>query len=262
MIDPSAKIDPLAKIDPGAVLGKNVSVGPWTYIGPDVEVGDDCVIHSHIVLKGPTRIGRNNTLYQFSTIGDDTPDLKYDGEPTRLVIGDNNVIREGVTIHRGTVQDRHETTIGDDNLIMAYVHIGHDCVIGNHTILVNNAALAGHVKVADWAFLSGYTKIQQYVCIGAHAFIGADAFVNQDVPDYLMVAGFPAVPRTINKVGLERRGFSKEQIRAINKAYKIVYRKGLKLEDALAELGALADHRDVIQPFIDSIRRSERGIIR
>ena len=261
-IDPSAKVDPLAKIDPSAVLGKNVSVGPWTYIGPDVEIGDDCVIHSHVVLKGPTRIGNKNTFYQFSTIGDDTPDLKYDGEPTRLVIGDNNTIREGVTIHRGTVQDRHETTIGDHNLIMAYVHIGHDCVIGNHTIMVNNASLAGHVKVADWAFLSGYTKFQQYITIGAHSFIGAEAFVNQDVPAYVMVAGFPAGPRTINKVGLERRGFSKEQIRAIKQAYKILYRKGLKLEEALVELDAISDHRDVIQPFIDSIRRSERGIVR
>lgn len=258
----SAKIDPLAKIDPTAVLGENVSVGPWTYIGPDVEIGDGCVIHSHVVLKGPTRLGNKNTIYQFSTVGDDTPDLKYDGEPTRLVIGDNNTIREGVTIHRGTVQDRHETTIGDDNLIMAYVHIGHDCVIGNHTIMVNNASLAGHVKVGDWAFLSGYTKIQQYTTIGAHSFIGAEAFVNQDVPAYLMVAGFPARPRTINKVGLERRGFSKEQIRALRQAYKTLYRKGLKLEEALAELEAMTAHRDIIQPFIDSIRNSECGIVR
>jgi len=262
VIDSSANIDPLAKIDPDAVLGKNVSVGPWTYIGPGVEVGDDCVIHSHIVLKGPTRLGRNNTLYQFSTIGDDTPDMKYDGEPTRLVIGDNNVIREGVTIHRGTVQDRSETTIGDNNLIMAYVHIGHDCVIGNNIIMVNNASLAGHVKVADWAFLSGYTMLHQYIHIGAHSFIGAAAFVNQDVPDYVTVAGHPAEPRTINKTGLERRGFSKEQIRAINRAYKTLYRKGLKLDEALAELESLTEHLDVIQPFIDSIRRSKRGIIR
>ena len=174
----AAVIDPLAKIDPGAKLGQNVSVGPWTTIGPGVEIGDGSVIHSHVVLKGPTQIGENNTIYQFSTIGDDTPDMKYGGEPTRLVMGNNNIIREGVTIHRGTVQDRHETTIGNHNLVMAYVHIGHDSVVGNHTILVNNASLAGHVKVGDWAFLSGYTMIHQYVHIGAHAFVGAAAYVN------------------------------------------------------------------------------------
>ena len=160
-------IDPRAIIDPRAVLAADVEVGPWSIVGPDVEIGEGTVIGPHVVLKGPTKIGRHNRIFQFSSVGEDTPDLKYKGEPTRLVIGDHNVIREGVTIHRGTVQDRSETTIGDHNLIMAYVHIGHDSVIGNHCILVNNTALAGHVHVDDWAILSGYTLVHQFCRIGA-----------------------------------------------------------------------------------------------
>ena len=255
-------IDPLAKIDPGARLGRNVHVGPWSYIGADVEIGDDCVVHSHVVIKGPTRIGRDNEVFQFATLGEATPDLKYRGEPTELIIGDHNRIREGVTVHRGTVQDRSETRIGSHNLIMAYVHIGHDCVIGDHVILVNNASLAGHVMVDDWAFLSGYTLVHQYVNVGAHAFVGAAAYLNQDVPAYVMATGHPAVPRTVNKVGLERRGFTGHQIKAIQDAYKTLYRRGLKLEQALAELEAKDAHADVLAPMIDSIRRSSRGIIR
>lgn len=255
-------IDPLAKIDPGARLGRNVSVGPWTWIGPDVEIGDDCVIHSHVVIKGPTRIGCGNEVFQFATLGEATPDLKYRGEPTELVIGDHNRIREGVTIHRGTVQDQGETRIGSHNLIMAYVHVGHDCVIGDHVILVNNASLAGHVVVDDWAFLSGYTLVHQYVNVGAHAFVGAAAYLNQDVPAYVMAAGHPAQPRTINKVGLERRGFTAEQIKAVQGGYKTLYRRGLKLEDALTELESDETQRAVLTPLIHSIRRSKRGIIR
>jgi len=255
-------IDPLAKIDPGARLGRNVAVGPWTYIGPDIEIGDDCIIHSHVVLKGPMRIGRGNEIFQFATLGEATPDLKYRGEATQLVIGDHNRIREGVTIHRGTVQDRGETRVGSHNLIMAYVHIGHDCVIGDHVILVNNASLAGHVVVDDWAFLSGYTLVHQWVNVGAHAFVGAAAYLNQDVPAYVMAAGHPAQPRTINKVGLERRGFTAEQIKVVQAAYRTLYRRSLKLEEALAELEGDESHRELLAPLIDSIRRSRRGIIR
>lgn len=255
-------IDPLAKIDPGARLGRNVQVGPWTWIGADVEVADDCIIHSHVVIKGPTRIGRGNEIFQFSTLGEATPDLKYQGENTALVIGDYNRIREGVTIHRGTVQDRSETRIGSHNLVMAYVHVGHDCVIGDHVILVNNASLAGHVVVDDWAFLSGYTLVHQWVNVGAHAFVGAAAYLNQDVPAYVMATGHPAEPRTINKVGLERRGFTAEQIRVVQGAYKTLYRRGLKLDEALAELEADVPHRELLAPLLDSIRRSRRGIIR
>lgn len=255
-------IHPTAIIDPSVELGAGVNVGPLSVIGPDVKIGAGTVVASHVVIKGPTVIGSQNRFFQFSTIGEDTPDMKYGGEPTRLLIGDRNVFREGVTVHRGTLQDRGETVVGDDNLFMAYVHIGHDCVVGNHTILVNNASISGHIHVGDWAFLSGYTLIHQHVRIGPHAFLGAGAYLNQDLPAYVMAAGHPAVPRTVNKVGLERRGFTKEQVAEINRAYKAVYRQGLKLDEALARIEAVVQHRDVLQPFIDSIRASERGIIR
>ena len=256
------KIHPTAVIDSAVELGEGVEIGPLSVIGANVQIGDDTVVASHVVIKGPTVIGAKNHIYQFSTIGEDTPDLKYNGEPTRLIIGDRNVFREGVTVHRGTIQDRGETLIGNDNLFMAYVHIGHDCVVGNHTILVNNASISGHIHVGDWAFLSGYTLIHQHVRIGAYAFLGAGAYLNQDLPAYVMAAGQPAVPRTINKVGLERRGFTKEQVRTINRAYKVLYRQGLKLDEALSIIESDEKHNDVLQPFVDSIRGSTRGIIR
>ncbi|RZA04264.1 MAG: acyl-ACP--UDP-N-acetylglucosamine O-acyltransferase [Moraxellaceae bacterium] len=192
MIHPSAIIDPAARIAEG------VSIGPWTYIGPEVEIGAGCRIESHVVIKGPTRMGQNNRVFQFSTLGEDTPDLKYRGEPTTLTIGDNNIFREGVTIHRGTVQDRGDTLIGNDNLLMAYVHVGHDSVVGNHCILVNNAALAGHVVVNDWAILGGYTLVHQFCHVGQHAFTGMGSAVGKDIPAYVMVTGAPAQARSIN----------------------------------------------------------------
>ncbi|MFD1216227.1 MULTISPECIES: acyl-ACP--UDP-N-acetylglucosamine O-acyltransferase [Microbulbifer] len=255
-------IHPTAIVDPSATIGDEVKVGPYTIIGPDVEIGDGCDIASHVVLSGPTRIGRNNRIYQFSSVGQDTPDKKYQGEPTTLVIGDGNVIREGVTIHRGTVQDRGETTIGNDNLLMAYAHIGHDSVIGNHTILVNNVALAGHVYVKDWAILSGYTLVHQHCTIGEHAFTGMGAGIGKDVPAYVMVAGNPAEAKTINAEGLRRRGFSREEIALINRAYKVVYRRGLTSEEALESLRDLRQESAVIQPWIDSLSTSSRGIVR
>ena len=254
-------IDPSAIIDPTATLGENVSIGPWTIIGPNVEIGDNCQIASHVVIRGPSKIGCNNKIYQFSTIGDDTPDLKYKGEPTRLIIGDNNCIREGVTIHRGTVQDKGETIIGDNNLLMAYAHVGHDSVIGNHVIMVNNASLAGHVIVGDWAILSGYALIHQYVSIGAHSFIGPAAFSYHDVPAFITAFGSPAEPRTINREGLKRRGFSVEQIALVNKAYKLLYRRGLSIEEATVAIAELGDD-PVIEAMIDSLKISTRGIIR
>ena len=255
-------IHPTAIIDPAAKLASDVSVGPWTLIGPNVEIGAGTVIHSHVVIKGPTRIGNNNTIYQFSTVGEDTPDLKYKGEPTELIIGDNNVIREGVTIHRGTVQDKGVTSIGNDNLIMAYVHIGHDSVVHNHTILVNNAALAGHVEVKDWAILSGYTLVHQFCSIGEHAFTGMGTAVGKDIPAYVMANGSPASVHGINSEGLKRRGFSAEAINNIKKAYKIVYRQGLTVEQALTQLDAMVAECQEIQPLIDSLRKSQRGIVR
>jgi UDP-N-acetylglucosamine acyltransferase len=250
-----------AVIDPSAVIGKDVSVGPWTTIGANVKIGDNCNIASHVVIKGPTVIGSGNTIYQFASVGEDTPDLKYKGEPTRLVIGNNNTIREGVTIHRGTIQDNGETLIGSDNLFMAYVHVGHDCVIGNHVVMTNNAAVAGHVHVGDWSILSGFAMIHQYVSLGAHCFIGPAAFVYHDVPAYVTVSGSPAEPRTINREGLKRRDFSVEQIAMANKASKILYRRGLRLEEAIRTIADLGDD-PVITMFIDSVERSTRGIIR
>jgi UDP-N-acetylglucosamine acyltransferase len=262
MIDATAKIHPSAIIDPSATLAAGVEVGPWTLIGPDVELGEGCVIASHVVIKGPTKIGKHNRIYQFSTVGEDTPDLKYKGEPTRLVIGDHNVIREGVTIHRGTIQDRHETTIGNHNLFMAYVHIGHDSVIGNHCILVNNTALAGHVHMGDWAILSGFTLVHQFCKIGAHSFSGMGSAIGKDVPAYVVVNGSPAEAKNINLEGLRRRGFTKEDLSALTKAYKTIYRRGFTVEEALVELKEQAKEFSCLHLLIDSLVSSTRGIVR
>lgn len=255
-------IDPQAIIHPSAQLADDVEVGPWTTIGPDVVIGAGCRIASHVVIKGPTVIGANNHIYQFSTVGEDTPDLKYQGEPTRLVIGDNNIIREGVTIHRGTIQDRSETTIGNDNLIMAYVHIGHDSVVGNHCILVNNTALAGHVIIGDWAILSGFTLVHQFCHIGSHSFTGMGSAVGKDVPAFVMVNGAPAAAKSINSEGLRRRGFSKDEIAVINRAFKVIYRRGLTVEEALAQLRPMAEDCAPLSMMIESLQISKRGIVR
>lgn len=255
-------IDPRAIIDPSAVLAENVSVGPWSIIGPDVEIGSGTKIESHVIIKGPARIGKNNHIFQFSSVGEATPDLKYKGEPTRLVIGDNNIIREGVTIHRGTIQDRGETTIGNDNLIMAYVHIGHDCVVGNHCILVNNASLAGHVHIDDWAILGGYTLVHQFCHIGQHCFTGMASAIGKDVPAYVMVAGNPSAAKSINSEGLRRRGFTQEEIAVLNKCFKLVYRRGLTVEEAIRELTQLAVDCDRVNLLIESLQSSTRGILR
>ncbi|MFT5605624.1 MAG: UDP-N-acetylglucosamine acyltransferase [Paracoccaceae bacterium] len=255
-------IDPRAIIDPSAKIGENVDIGPWTIVGPNVEIGDDCVIASHVVLKGPMRMGRCNKIYQFSTVGDDTPDLKYQGEYTTLIIGDNNVIREGVIIHRGTVQDRAETTIGDHNLFMAYSHVGHDSVVGNHCVLVNNSALAGHVIMGDWAILAGYALVHQYCKLGAHSFMGMGAAVGKDIPAYVTVTGNPGEAKGVNVEGLKRRGFSSDAIADIRRAYKILYRQGLTVDAALEAMAEIAVTTPEVQVLIESVRQSERGIVR
>ncbi len=255
MIHPSAIIDPSAKI------ADNVTIGPWTFIGADVEIGAGCNIASHVVIKGPTVMGSGNKIYQFSTIGDDTPDKKYNGEPTKLIIGNDNLIREGVTIHRGTVQDNSETVIGNNNLLMAYAHIGHDCVIGDNVIMVNNASISGHVHVGNWAILSGYSLVHQFVHIGAHCFVGPAAFVYHDIPAYVTAFGSPAEPRTINREGLKRRGFTADQIALINQAYKLLYRRGLQLEEAIKSISEISDD-PAIKMFLTSLAHSTRGIIR
>ncbi len=255
-------IDPRAIIDPTAKVADDAEIGPWTIIGPEVEIGSGTVIASHVVLKGPTIIGANNKIYQFSSVGEDTPDLKYQGEETRLVIGDNNVIREGVTIHRGTIQDRAETTIGDNNLLMAYVHIGHDSVIGDNTIFVNNASVAGHVHVGDWAILAGYTLVHQFCHIGAHSFTGYGSHISKDVPAYVTVNGQPAEAKTVNVEGLRRRGFSSKAITAIRRAYKIIYRQGLTTKEALIKLREMQVEHAELGLLIESLESSTRGIVR
>jgi UDP-N-acetylglucosamine acyltransferase len=255
-------IDPRAIIDPNAKLADDVVVGPWSIIGPDVEIGEGTVLGPNVIIKGPTRIGKHNRVYQFSSLGEDTPDRKYKGEPTRLVIGDHNIIREGVTMHRGTIQDRDETTVGDHNLIMAYAHIGHDSVVGNHCILVNNVALAGHVHIGDWAILSGYTLVHQFCHIGAHSFAGMGSAIGKDVPAYVTVSGNPAEARSMNFEGLRRRGFSAEAIQALRRAYKTVYRQGLTIEEALADLAEPSLQFPEVAVCRDSIQASNRGITR
>lgn len=248
-----------AIISPEAQLGKNVKVGPWTYIGPNVEIGDDCDIRSHVVIKGPTRIGKGNTIYQFSSVGEDCQDKKYNGEPTRLEIGDNNIIRENVTIHRGTIQDNSLTKIGSNNLLMAYVHVAHDCIVGNNIILANATNLAGHVVVDDWAILGGFTGVHQFCKIGAHSFCGVGSVVVKDVPPFVLCAGQNAVPHGINAEGLKRRGYASDEIMAVRRAYKEIYRKGLGVQEALANL---SDDSELVNIFKRFIEQSERGIIR
>jgi UDP-N-acetylglucosamine acyltransferase len=255
-------IDNQARIDPSAKLADDVVVGPWTLIGPDVEIGPGCIIESHVVIKGPTIIGANNHIFQFSSIGEATPDLKYRDEPTRLVIGDNNIIRENVTIHRGTVQDRSETTIGNHNLLMAYVHIGHDSIVGDHTILVNNTALAGHCQIGDWAILSGFTLVHQFCKLGPHCFSGMGTAIGKDVPAYVTVSGAPAEAKTINSEGLRRRGFSSEAISQLRRAFKILYRQGLTLDGAIQRLELMLSETPEVEVLIESIRSSGRGIVR
>ena len=255
-------IDSQARVDPSAKLADDVVVGPWTLIGPEVEIGPGCKIESHVVIKGPTIIGANNHIFQFSSIGEATPDLKYQDEPTRLLIGDNNIIRESVTIHRGTVQDRSETTIGDHNLLMAYVHIGHDSILGNHTILVNNTALAGHCQIGDWAILSGFTLVHQFCKLGPHCFSGMGTAIGKDVPAYVTVSGAPAEAKTINAEGLRRRGFSSGAISQLRRAFKILYRQGLTLDAAISRLETMLSETPEVEVLIDSIRASGRGIVR
>lgn len=251
-----------AIIDPTARLGAGVQVGPYSVIGPDVEIGENTWIASHVVIKGPTRIGRDCKIYQFNSIGDHPQDKKYAGEATRLEIGDRNVIRECCTINRGTVQDRGVTSIGNDNWIMAYVHIAHDCVVGNNTIFANNASLAGHVIIDDYVILGGFSLVHQFCHIGPHAFTGMGTAVSMDVPPYVTVAGHMAKPHGLNSEGLRRRGMSAETLRTLKQAYKTLYRSGNTLEQAIAKLEPVALECPEVAVFVEFLRHVTRGIVR
>jgi UDP-N-acetylglucosamine acyltransferase len=255
-------IHELALVDPGARIAADAVIGPWCLVGPDVEIGGGTVLESHVVIKGPTRIGCNNRIYQFSSLGESTPDQKYRNEPTTLVIGDHNIIREGVTMHRGTVQDRGETRVGDHNLFMAYVHVGHDSVVGNHTVLVNNTALAGHVQVGDWVTLSGYTLVHQYCKIGSHSFSGMGTAIGKDVPAFVTVSGSPAEAKTVNIEGMRRRGFDRHSMSCVRRAFKILYKQGLTLDAAQQLLQPLGQECAEVALLLQSLQNSQRGIVR
>jgi UDP-N-acetylglucosamine acyltransferase len=249
-------------IHPTAKIGADVKIGPWTIVGADVEIGDGCEISSHVILKGPMRLGKRNRIFQFSSVGEDPSDKKYHGEITRIEIGDDNIIREGATLHRGTEIGGGITRIGSHNLFMPYTHVAHDCIVGNNTIFSNNSAISGHVIVEDWAILGGYAGVYQFLRIGAHSFVGAQTHVNMDVPAFVIVNGTPPQAKGINITGLERRGFSKEAIQALRKAFKIMYRKGNILEEALVEMQSLVAEAPDVATLIASVRASSKGILR
>jgi len=255
-------IHPSAIVDPSAELAADVEVGPWTIIGPDVSIGPGTVIGPHVVIGGPTKIGANNRIFQFSSIGEECQDKKYKGEPTLLEIGDGNVIRESCTIHRGTVQDNSITKIGNDNLLMVNVHVAHDVIMGDHSIVANNASLAGHVHVGDYAVLGGYSAVHQFCHIGAHSICGAGSVVLKDVAAYTVVNGNTASAHGVNVEGMRRRGFSKEAVTALHRAYRIIFRKGLTVQDAIAEVRKLPYQGAELDVLIDSVLASTRGIVR
>jgi UDP-N-acetylglucosamine acyltransferase len=255
-------IHPTAIVHPGAIIGEEVEVGPYAVIGPHVSMGARCRIGPHAVVTGHTRMGANNRIYQFASIGEAPQDKKYSGEPTRLEIGDNNVIREFCTFNCGTVQDAGVTRLGNDNWIMAYVHLAHDCQIGNHTVFANNAQLAGHVHVGDYAILGGFTAVHQFCHIGAHSITAIGSVVLQDIPPFVMAAGSSAKPFGVNAEGLKRRGFPSAAITRLKRAYKTLYKSGLTLDQAKRELARQVTDCPEVQLILDFLASSQRGIIR
>lgn len=253
-------IHPTAIIDPSAIIGANVAIGPYSVIGAEVEIGDGTWIGPHVVINGPTKIGRDNRIFQFSSIGEITQDLKYKGERTYLEIGDNNTIREFCTINRGSIQDKAITKLGNHNLLMAYVHIAHDCVVGNHVVFSNNASLAGHVHVDDHVVMGGFSGVFQFCRVGAHSFISTNSVVIKDVPPFVKVSGYYAKPFGLNSVGLQRRGFSNEIISELKRAYKVIYRNGLTVANALAELANMTTPE--VRTMAEFIEASSSGIVR
>jgi len=255
-------IHPTAIVSSESELAPDVEVGAYTVIGPHVKIGAGSWIGPHAVINGPTTLGRECKVFQFASIGDAPQDKKYAGEPTRLEVGDRNVFRECTTINRGTAGGHGVTRIGNDNLFMAFTHVAHDCVVGDHCVMANYAVLAGHVEIGDWVIMAGYAGIHQCGKVGAHAFLGNNAAVNRDVPPYLLVSGMPAEPKGVNSEGLKRRGFTAAQITNIKNAYRILYRSGLKLAEATERLAELAATQPEIQPFVDFLGRATRSIVR
>jgi len=251
-----------AIIDPAARIAEGVTIGAYSVIGAEVEIGEGSWIGPHVVINGPTKIGKENRIFQFASVGEIPQDKKYRNEPTRLEIGDRNVIREGCTIHRGTTQDQSLTRIGNDNWIMAYVHVAHDCILGDNITMSNNVALAGHVTIGDYATLGGFSLVHQFVSIGAHAFTGMGSGIGKDVPPYIMVAGNPAAPHGLNSEGLKRRGYTPEQIASLRRAYKVLYRSGNTLDEAVSELESMAANAPELSQFIEFLKSQTRGIVR
>jgi UDP-N-acetylglucosamine acyltransferase len=255
-------IHPTAIVDPSADLAADVEVGPFAVIGPDVALGAGCIVGPHAVLRGPTRIGSGTHVFQFASVGEDPQDKKYAGERTTLHVGERNVIREFATVHRGTAQDRGETRIGNDNLLMAYTHVAHDCLIGNNNILANAASLGGHVEVQDWVILGGFSIVHQFCQIGAHSFSAMGSVISKDVPPYLTVGGHPAVPRGINVEGLKRRAFSVETITVLKRAYRQLYLSNLKLTESVAKLREWAADHPEVGRLAEFVADSNRSIVR
>lgn len=256
MIHPSALIDARAELDEG------VSVGPFALIGAGVQIGGGTAIGPHAVIKGPTRIGRDNQIFQFAAVGEIPQDMKYQGEETRLEIGDRNSIREFATLHRGTVQGGGVTRVGDDTLLMAYTHVAHDCQVGNRVILANAASLGGHVRVQDWAILGGFTIVHQFCQVGAHAFCAMGSVVTKDIPPYVTVGGHPARPHGINSEGLRRRGFGPDTIQSIRRAYKLLYKAGLTLDQAEVAVAGLAGEVPEVGILAEFVSQRARSIVR
>ncbi|MFT5138640.1 MAG: UDP-N-acetylglucosamine acyltransferase [Lysobacterales bacterium] len=251
-----------AIVSPEANIAEGVEIGAYSIIGPKVTIGANCRIGPHVVINGKTTIGENNQFYQFSSIGEHPQDKKYAGEETELIIGDNNSVREFCTFNTGTVQGHGVTRIGNDNWIMAYVHIAHDCIIGNNVIMANNATLGGHVTIGDYAILSGFAGVHQFVEIGEHSFVSFASFVNQSIPPYVTVSGEKAKAKGVNTEGLKRRGFTPEQVRNVRRAYRTLYRSGLSLEDAIKKLTNMEQESGEISPLLKFLNNVERSIIR
>ncbi|MDP1864565.1 MAG: acyl-ACP--UDP-N-acetylglucosamine O-acyltransferase [Thiobacillus sp.] len=257
-----AKIHPTALVDAKAQLADDVEIGPYSIIGEHVKIGAGTTVGSHAVITGHTTIGAHNQIFHFVSLGEAPQDKKYAGEPTRLEIGDHNVIREFCTFNIGTIQDRGVTTIGSHNWIMAYVHIAHDCIVGDRTIFANNASLAGHAEIGDWVILGGFTGVHQFCKIGAHVMTGISSVVFKDIPPFVMASGQPAAPHGLNNEGLKRRGFTAESLTALKRAYKTLYREGNTLAEAQTQLAISAATNAEVQQLLDFLEHSERGIIR